>query len=88
MTTQRLLDVDRPKRERWTGGRAIVLVERERCLRCGGELHELSFGQLPLFRSHGHGAVTETTLLICKTRFCEWTFVARVTEVNPRRYLP
>lgn len=86
MTTRdRLLDVERQPRERWTGSRALVLLGREVCVRCGGEVTEFTFGQLPLFRSHGQGAVAETTLMICSV--CQWTFIAAVTEVNPHSYV-
>lgn len=80
---QRLLDVERTV-EKWTGSLAIVPVARDVCLRCGGNLHEWTYGQLPLFRSHGHGAVRQTTLRVCVD--CSAAFVVDVTEVNPRRY--
>jgi hypothetical protein len=80
----RLLDVDRKRKSRWTGSTEIVLVSRDRCLRCRGNVIEFDYGQLPLFRSHGYGAVTRTRLMICQS--CDWNFVAEVTEVNPRSW--
>lgn len=80
----RLLDVDRKRKPRWTGSTAIVLVSRDRCLRCNGNVVEFTYGQLALFRSHGYGAVEQTRLMVCQS--CDWNFVSDVTEVNPRRY--
>lgn len=80
----RILDVERKRRPAWRGTLAIVLVARDACLRCGGNVVEFAYGQLPLFRSHGYGAVQQTTLMICQV--CDWNFVSDVTEVNPRRY--
>lgn len=53
----RLLDVERKRTpsQLWRGSTEIVLVSRDRCLRCGGNVVEFDYGQLPLFRSHGHG---------------------------------
>jgi hypothetical protein len=48
------------------------------------ELVRMAYGQLPLFRSHGHGAVRRTTLVVC--RDCSWCFVEDETEVNPRKW--
>jgi hypothetical protein len=73
--------------ELWKGTLAIVLVDRDRCLRCGGNTVTYAYGQLPLFRSHGYGAVKQTTITICQQVGCEWNFVSDVTEVNPRRYV-
>lgn len=83
--TNRLLEVERTKKPKWTGSLAIVPVARDVCLRCGGLLVALVFGQLPLFRSHGYGAVVETTVKVCED--CRASFVAQVIEVNPRRYV-
>jgi hypothetical protein len=80
----RLLDVEAKRKPRWTGSLAIVLLARDKCLRCAGNVIEYAYGQLPLFRSHGHGAVEQTTLMVCME--CDWNYVSDVTEVNPRRY--
>lgn len=82
----RLLDVERKltPSQAWKGTLEVVLVSRERCLRCRGNVVEFTYGQLPLFRSHGMGAVEQTTLMLCQS--CDWNFVGNVTEVNPRRY--
>lgn len=85
MSRDRLLDIDRRKKPTWTGSLAIVPVARDACLRCGGEFLEMAYGQLPLFRSHGHGAVRRTTLRIC--RVCSASFIVDVTEVNPRGWM-
>lgn len=77
----KLFEVER-KKPKWTGSTAIVPVARDVCLRCGGELEEWAFGQMPLFRSHGYGAVEQTTLRTCAD--CNASFVVHVTEVNPR----
>ena len=84
MTGFRLLDIERTKAPVWTGSTALVVVRRDECLRCGGNLREWSYGQLPLFRSHGHGAVKRTSLRECDE--CGLAFVTDVTEVNPRSY--
>lgn len=81
----KLLDVHPKPKPRWTGSTAIVLVSRESCLRCHGNVVEFDYGQLPLFRSHGHGAVVRTKLMLCQA--CDWNFVAEVTEVNPRGWV-
>jgi hypothetical protein len=80
--SDRLLDVQRQTKPRWTGSLAIVLLARDRCLRCDGNVIEFTYGQLPLFRSHGYGAVRQTRLRLCQ--FCDWNRIVDVTEVNPR----
>ncbi len=77
----RLLDVERTG-QKWTGSLEIVPVAWDACLRCDGELEEWAYGQLPLFRSHGHGAVRRTTLRVCQA--CSASFIVDITEVNPR----
>ena len=82
-----LIDVKR-KRSRsqlWRGSTALVPFATTACLRCGGATEELAYGQLPLFRSHGHGAVKRTVLRVCGE--CSFAVVLDVTEVNPRRWV-
>lgn len=79
---QRLLDVEREIRGDLSRCTDIVPLARDLCLRCGHHLERIVFGQLPLFRSHGYGAVLQTRTLIC--RACDWSRVADVTEANPR----
>lgn len=77
----RLLDVARTKKPRRTGSREMVLVPRV-CLRCGGNIVTLGFGQLPLFRSHGYGAVLTTTIDFCGS--CGTTRRVQTQETSPR----
>lgn len=84
----KLLDVERKPSpsQSWRGSLAVVLVDRDKCLRCDSNIVTFAYGQLPLFRSHGYGAVEQTTISICQRPGCEWNFISDVTEVNPRRY--
>lgn len=85
MTKHRLvLGIEATKKPKWTGSLAIVPVARDECLRCGGAWETMSYGQLPLFRSHGYGAVRQTTLRVCTV--CRASFIVDITEVNPRGY--
>lgn len=77
----RLVDVERKRKPRWTGSREIVLVPRL-CLRCGGNIVTLGFGQLPLFRSHGYGAILSTTIDYCGA--CGATRRVQTQETSPR----
>lgn len=80
---QKLLEVDRAVDGSLSRCTDIVPLPRDRCLRCGDPLEVVVHGQLPLFMSHGFGAVLQTRTLICAG--CAWTRVADVTEVNPIR---
>jgi len=79
--TDRLLEVARKRAPKWTGSTELVLLPRDCCRRCGETVERVSYGQLPLFRSHGFGAVLQTTTLLCPT--CDWSRISDVTEVSP-----
>lgn len=82
---QKLLEVERTAKEPRTTCVAIVLVERDHCLRCGSEdLEKIVVGQLPLLRHGGYGAVRQTTITLCNEP-CGWSFVSDITEVRPPR---
>lgn len=81
----RLLDVKRTTTARWTGSLEIVPLPRDRCLRCGAQVEQTTFGQPALFVHGGYGATERTTLAICSAPGCWWWRTTDITEVNPRR---
>lgn len=79
---QRLIDVERHVEAPATTCTAIVLLDSQCCLRCrSSDLERIQFGQPCLFRSHGHGALLQTTLVFCNE--CGASRVVQVQEVKP-----
>ncbi len=67
---------------RSTVTRALVPIDPTCCPVCASAVSTFTFGQLPLIRHGGYGAVETTTRRDC-TR-CGWALVADVTETSPR----
>lgn len=81
--SQRLLDVERIRRPKWTGSVALVILDRDHCLRCRSETVERRVAQPALLRHGGYGATKKTTFRFCPE--CRWFFISDVTEVRPER---
>ena len=71
---------DAPKRQRWTGSRALVLLPSDACPSCGGTLQTMSVGQPALFRHGGYGATLASTVRWCH---CGWRLEAVRQETRP-----
>lgn len=68
------------KRREHTPG-PIEHVSLDACPGCGGSLEEITFGQPPLFRHGGYGAMERIVKVVC-TR-CPWSLTREVSEVRP-----
>lgn len=69
-----------PKAPRWTGSRALVVVDSTTCPACGGPLTRQTLTTAPLFRHGGYGAAHEQIRDACS---CGWALVRQVNEVRP-----
>lgn len=76
----RLFFNDQKPKTKWAGSVALVL-RRPTCLSCGKPTTEIAFDQLPLFRSHGFGAVLRSVFRICDT--CRKKRLVTITEASP-----
>ena len=69
-----------PKRPRWRGSRALVVIDTATCPVDGGPLNRQTVTTAPLFRHGGYGAARRTVRDACR---CGWSLVREVSEVRP-----
>lgn len=74
---------DTPKKEHWTGSRALVVLDTLCCPLCGKALEEVESHQDALLRHGGYGATTRTVHRFCLP--CRWGYDAERQEVRPPR---
>lgn len=74
-----LFDAERKKR--WTGSRALVLLDTSTCPLCDAELEEVESHQPALLRHAGYGATVRTLHRFCLP--CRWGYEAERQEVRP-----
>jgi uncharacterized protein YbaR (Trm112 family) len=72
----------KPKRPRWTGSTALMLLDQLCCPRCRERLEVVYSDQLPLFRHGGYGEVTREIHHNCMT--CLTSRKVLVLAINPR----
>lgn len=75
---ERLFDV--AAKTRWTGSRALVLLDPTRCPTCGRDLDVETVAQAPLLRHGGYGAAETVVMRHCR---CGWRLLAERSELRP-----
>lgn len=78
MVADRLFDVAR--KTRWSGSRALVPLDPERCPSCGAGLDLDVVAQGALFFHGGYGAAELTVTRHCR---CGWRLEAERSETRP-----
>jgi hypothetical protein len=72
---------ERQRRKRWTGSRALVPLDPERCPACGQVTETEEVVEMALLVHGGYGANRSSKRRHCR---CGWSLLAEVVETNPR----